>query len=68
MAPPTGKTILLQHIGDAIAKNHPEIHLIMLLIDERPEEVTDMRRAVKGEVARIVSRLGVDRTSASRSW
>jgi transcription termination factor Rho len=51
VAPPrTGKTILLQHIAQAVATNHPEMHLIMLLIDERPEEVTDMRRTVRGEV------------------
>jgi transcription termination factor Rho len=49
-APRTGKTILLQHIAQAVVKNHPEMHLIMLLIDERPEEVTEMRRTVKGEV------------------
>lgn len=48
--PRTGKTILLQHIANAITKNHPEVHLIVLLIDERPEEVTDMQRSVKGEV------------------
>lgn len=51
VAPPrTGKTILLQHISQAISANYPELKLIMLLIDERPEEVTDMRRCVKGEV------------------
>jgi transcription termination factor Rho len=51
VAPPrTGKTMLLQSIAKAIAKNHPEIALIVLLIDERPEEVTDMQRQVKGEV------------------
>jgi transcription termination factor Rho len=51
VAPPrTGKTILLQHISQAIGKNFPDIKLVMLLIDERPEEVTDMRRAVPGEV------------------
>jgi transcription termination factor Rho len=51
VAPPrTGKTVLLQGIAKAIAKNHPEISLIVLLIDERPEEVTDMIRQVKGEV------------------
>jgi transcription termination factor Rho len=51
VAPPrTGKTILLQHIAQAVAANHPEMHLIMLLIDERPEEVTEMRRTIKGEV------------------
>ncbi|HKB41080.1 MAG TPA: transcription termination factor Rho, partial [Gemmataceae bacterium] len=51
VAPPrTGKTILLQHIAQAVTRNHPEMHLIMLLIDERPEEVTEMRRTVRGEV------------------
>jgi transcription termination factor Rho len=51
VAPPrTGKTMLLQSIARAIAKNHPEVWLIVLLIDERPEEVTDMKRSVKGEV------------------
>ncbi|WP_168464548.1 transcription termination factor Rho [Wolbachia endosymbiont of Ctenocephalides felis wCfeT] len=51
VAPPrTGKTMLLQQIAHSIAINHPEIELIVLLIDERPEEVTDMRRSVKGEV------------------
>lgn len=51
VAPPrTGKTVLLQNIANAIAKNHPEVVLIVLLIDERPEEVTDMLRSVKGEV------------------
>ena len=48
--PKTGKTILLQKIANAISKNHPEINLIILLIDERPEEVTDMARSVKAEV------------------
>ncbi len=48
--PRTGKTILLQKIANAISKNHPEVYLIVLLIDERPEEVTDMQRSVKGEV------------------
>lgn len=51
VAPPrTGKTMLLQRIAQVIAMNHPEIHIIMLLVDERPEEVTDMQRNVKGEV------------------
>ena len=51
VAPPrSGKTILLQQMALAIARNHPEIHLIVLLLDERPEEVTDMRRAIQGEV------------------
>jgi transcription termination factor Rho len=48
--PRTGKTILLQNIANSITKNHPEVTLIMLLIDERPEEVTDMQRSVSGEV------------------
>ncbi len=51
VAPPrTGKTVLLQNIAHAIASNHPECFLIVLLIDERPEEVTDMQRTVKGDV------------------
>jgi transcription termination factor Rho len=51
VAPPrTGKTVLLQNIAHSIATNHPEAYLIVLLIDERPEEVTDMQRSVKGEV------------------
>ena len=48
--PKTGKTVLLKDIANAIAQNHPEVYLIILLIDERPEEVTDMQRNVKGEV------------------
>jgi transcription termination factor Rho len=48
--PKTGKTVLLQQIANAIAENHPEVYLIILLIDERPEEVTDMARNVKAEV------------------
>jgi len=51
VAPPrSGKTILLQQMAQAITRNHPDIHLMMLLLDERPEEVTDMRRAIQGEV------------------
>jgi transcription termination factor Rho len=51
VAPPrTGKTMLLQEIADAVSKNYPNIYLIVLLIDERPEEVTEMRRRVHGEV------------------
>jgi transcription termination factor Rho len=62
VAPPrTGKTILLQHIAQAVVKNHPEMHLSMLLIDERPEEVTEMRRTVQGEVIASSS----DRDTAS---
>ena len=49
-APRTGKTMLLQALANAITTNHPEVYLIVLLIDERPEEVTDMQRSVKGEV------------------
>ncbi len=48
--PKTGKTTLLQRIANAITRNHPEVHLIVLLIDERPEEVTDMKRSVDAEV------------------
>ena len=48
--PRAGKTVLLQDIARAIEKNHPDVHVIVLLIDERPEEVTDMKRTVKGEV------------------
>jgi transcription termination factor Rho len=52
VAPPrTGKTVLLQKIANAISKNHPEVVLLVLLIDERPEEVTDMKRNTKGEVS-----------------
>jgi transcription termination factor Rho len=51
VAPPrTGKTILLQHIAQAVSINHPEMHVMVLLIDERPEEVTEMKRTIKGEV------------------
>jgi transcription termination factor Rho len=49
-SPKSGKTVMLQHIAHAIAANHPEVVLIVLLIDERPEEVTEMQRTVKGEV------------------
>mgnify|MGYP003795853555 FL=1 len=56
--PRTGKTIMLQHISHGISTNHPELKLIVLLIDERPEEVTDMRRSVVGEV--IASSLDQD--------
>jgi transcription termination factor Rho len=48
--PKTGKTVLLKHIANAIAANHPEVYMIILLIDERPEEVTDMERSVNAEV------------------
>lgn len=49
-APRTGKTVLLQQLAAAVATNHPECHLMVVLLDERPEEVTDMRRSVRGEV------------------
>ena len=59
VAPPrTGKTILLQHISNGISTNYPDVKLIVLLVDERPEEVTDMRRNVKGEV--VASSLDMD--------
>jgi transcription termination factor Rho len=62
VAPPrTGKTVLLQHIAAAVSQNHPEMYLIVLLVDERPEEVTDIRRTVKGEVIASSS----DRDTAS---
>ena len=48
--PKTGKTVLLKQIANAIADSHPEVYLMILLIDERPEEVTDMARSVKAEV------------------
>ncbi len=49
-SPKSGKTVMMQHIAHSIAANHPEVYLIVLLIDERPEEVTEMTRSVKGEV------------------
>ncbi|MFA7008126.1 MAG: transcription termination factor Rho, partial [Elusimicrobiales bacterium] len=49
-APKTGKTMILQRIANSLTTNHPDIELLVLLIDERPEEVTDMKRSVKGEV------------------
>ncbi len=56
VAPPrTGKTVLLQKMANGILKNHPEVYVIVLLIDERPEEVTDMERHVKGQHAEVVS-------------
>lgn len=59
VAPPrSGKTVMLQHISHGISTNHPDVQLVMLLVDERPEEVTDMKRNVKGEV--IASSLDMD--------
>lgn len=49
-SPKSGKTVLMQHIAHAITANHPDVILMVLLIDERPEEVTEMERSVKGEV------------------
>ena len=51
MSPPkAGKTTIMKTIAQSIEANHPDVHLMVLLVDERPEEVTDMRRSVKGEV------------------
>jgi transcription termination factor Rho len=52
----SGKTVMMQHIARAITANHPDVVLIVLLIDERPEEVTEMTRTVKGEVSAIYLR------------
>jgi hypothetical protein len=66
VAPPrTGKTVLLQDIANAIAENHPEVYLIVLLIDERPEEVTDMQRNV---AARSSRRPSTSRRRATCRW
>ena len=55
MAPPrTGKTMMLQTIAHSITENNPEVYLLVLLIDERPEEVTDMQRSVNGEVVSLL--------------
>jgi transcription termination factor Rho len=69
VAPPrTGKTILLQHIAQAVVRNHPEMHVILLLIDERPEEVTEMRRLFKdGRADVIASNNDQDSTSHART-
>ena len=70
MAPPrVGKTVMLQNIAKAITDNHPEVFLIVLLIDERPEEVTDMQRSVKGEVDLLdLRRACAPATSRSPRW
>src|SRR5262249_50817592 len=61
VAPPrSGKTVMLQHISNGISTNHPNVHLLVLLVDERPEEVTDMRRNVKGEVVASSPDMNVD--------
>ena len=67
-APRTGKTMLLQAIANAIAKNHPEVYLIVLLIDERPEEVTDMQRSVRGRSSPRRSTSRRSGTSRSPTW
>jgi transcription termination factor Rho len=65
VAPPrVGKTVMLQHIAHAVHKNHPEMHLMVLLVDERPEEVTEFRRTIKGEV--IASSSDRDSTAHAR--
>ena len=58
-SPKSGKTVMLQHIAHSIAANHPEVVLIVLLIDERPEEVTEMQRSVKGETGPLDVKLAV---------
>ena len=70
VAPPrTGKTVLLQKIANSISKNHPEAVLIVLLIDERPEEVTDMERNTKAEVVSShLRRAGLAATCRSPRW
>jgi len=67
VAPPkAGKTIVLQQIANAIAQNNPEVHLMVVLVDERPEEVTDMQRSVKGEViASTLDRPAEDHTTVA---
>ena len=65
VAPPrVGKTVMLQNMAKAITDNHPEVFLIVLLIDERPEEVTDMQRSVKGEVDVLDVRRGRPRVTS----
>jgi transcription termination factor Rho len=67
VAPPrTGKTVLLQHIAQAVVRNHPEMHLIVLLIDERPEEVTEMRRLFRGGGGEVIASSS-DRSSISHA-
>ena len=61
--PKAGKTIVLQQIANAIAVNNPEAHLMVVLVDERPEEVTDMQRTVKGEVIASTFDRSLDRKS-----
>ena len=69
VAPPrTGKTVILQNIAHSIEKNHPECYLIVLLIDERPEEVTDMQRSVQGEVVSSTFDEPATRHVACRKW
>ena len=66
--PRAGKTVMLQNIAHAIAANHPEVYLLVLLIDERPEEVTDMARSVRGEVISSTSTNPPNAMSRSPRW
>ena len=69
VAPPkAGKTIMLQNIASNITRNNPECHLIVLLIDERPEEVTEMQRTVRGEVVASTSTSRRPATCRSPRW
>ena len=68
VAPPrTGKTTILKQIGNAVTTNHPEVHAMVLLIDERPEEVTDFQRSVKAEVVASSNDRTWKRTCAFRA-
>jgi transcription termination factor Rho len=64
----SGKTVMLQHVAHAITANHPDVILIVLLIDERPEEVTEMQRSVRGEVVRRPSTSRRRATFRSPKW
>ncbi len=67
VAPPrSGKTVLLQHIAHAVLKNHPAMHLMVLLVDERPEEVTEMRRSLKGDPTAVVPNCEVIASSSDK--
>ena len=74
--PKAGKTMMMQAIANAIAANNPEVHLMVVLVDERPEEVTDFQRTVKGEViastfdrpARTTPRWPSSRSSGPSAW
>ena len=66
-SPKSGKTVMMQNIAHAITANHPETELIVLLIDERPEEVTEMTRSVKGEVVASTFDEPATRCTSSRN-